>query len=182
MSEPISILLGGNDMNDFREIKPEEINKNTFSLIGNEWMLITAENKGRLNTMTASWGGFGVMWEKNVVFVVIRPSRYTKEFVDNSDSFSLTFFDKDFKKQLGYLGSVSGRDEDKIAKLNLTVGYSDETPYFTNANLAVFCKKLYAQEYNPECFIDKSLTEECYPEGDYHTLYIAEISKVFIRK
>ena len=169
-------------MNNFREIRPEEIDKNTFNLIGNEWMLITAGNDSKLNTMTASWGGFGVMWNKNVAFITIRPSRYTKAFVDRSDSFSLTFFDKDFKKQLGYLGSVSGRDEDKIAKSNLSVEYSDGTPYFTNANMAVFCKKLYAQEYKPECFIDTDLITECYPKSDYHTLYIAEISKVLVRE
>lgn len=169
-------------MNNFREIRPEEIDKNIFKLIGNEWMLITAGNGSKLNTMTASWGGFGVMWNKNVAFIVIRQSRYTKEFVDKSDSFSLTFFDKNFKKQLGYLGSVSGRDEDKITKLDLPVEYSDETPYFANANMAVFCKKLYAQEYKPEYFIDTNLTAECYPKGDYHTLYIAEISKVLVRE
>lgn len=169
-------------MNNFHEIKPVEIDKNTFNLIGNEWMLITAEKDDKLNTMTASWGGFGVMWGKNVAFTVIRPTRYTKEFVDNSSSFSLTFFDKDFKKQLGYLGSVSGRDEDKIAKLNLPIGYSDETPYFTNANMVILCKKLYAQDYKPECFIDTKLDAEFYPKHDYHTLYISEITKVLVRK
>jgi hypothetical protein len=80
------------------EIKPELIEQNPFKLIGQDWMLITAEKDGKVNTMTASWGGFGVMWAKNVAYIVMRPQRYTKEFVDNSDTFSLTFFDSSYKK------------------------------------------------------------------------------------
>ena len=63
-------------------IKPEELNKNVFSMIGKEWLLVTAEKEGKVNTMTASWGGLGVMWGKDVAFIVLRPQRYTKEFVD----------------------------------------------------------------------------------------------------
>lgn len=165
-------------MKNFYEIKPEAIEKNTFQLIGKDWMLVTAEKDGKVNTMTASWGGFGVMWNKNVVYIVIRPQRYTKEFVDGAETFSLTFFDKGFEKELGYLGSISGRDEDKIGKLNLRVLHSNETPYIENANLVIICKKLYAQEYKSECFIDTELESQNYPNQDFHTLYIAEITKV----
>lgn len=169
-------------MNNFVEVKPEELNKSPFQLIGNEWTLITAEKDNKVNTMTASWGGFGIMWHKNVVNVVIRPQRYTKEFVDNSDTFSLTFFDKSFKKELGYLGSVSGRDEDKLSKISLTVGHIENTPYFEEANLVLICKKLYAQDFKPECFIQEGLDEEFYSNKDYHTMYIAEVQKVFIKE
>ena len=103
-------------MNTFIEITPESLEKSPFQLIGKEWMLVTAEKDGIVNTMTASWGGLGVMWGKNVAYVVIRPQRYIKEFIDGSDTFSLTFFAPEFKKQLSYLGSVSGKDEDKIKK------------------------------------------------------------------
>ncbi|SCZ01665.1 flavin reductase [Alkaliphilus peptidifermentans] len=166
---------------NFYEIKPEQIEKNTFELIGKDWTLITAEKNGKVNTMTASWGGFGVMWNKNVVFIVIRPQRYTKEFVDASDTFSLTFFEKEFEKELSYLGSVSGRNEDKIAKLNLSIEYSGDTPILSNASLAMICTKLYAQEYKPECFIDTALKANMYPHSDYHTLYIAEVTKVLVK-
>ena len=169
-------------MNKFKEIKPEELNRSPFQIIGKEWMLITAEKDNKINTMTASWGGFGVIWEKNVAFIVIRPQRYTKEFVDNSDTFSLTFFDETFKKQLAYLGRVSGKDEDKISKSNLTIQHSDSTPYFEEANITIICKKLYAQDINPECFIDGEIDNKCYPEKDYHTLYMAEVKKVLIKE
>ncbi|MFT8315403.1 MAG: flavin reductase family protein [Clostridium sp.] len=169
-------------MSNFTEIKPEELNKNLFQIVGTDWMLVTAEKDNKVNTMTASWGGFGVMWGKNVAHIVIRPQRYTKEFIDNSSSFSLSVLDKSFKKQLGYLGTVSGRDEDKISKANLTIEHSDDTPYFEEANLVFICKKLYAQEFKPEFFIESELDTKWYPDKDYHTLYIAEIEKVLIKE
>lgn len=165
----------------FREIKPEEFNFSPFRLIGKDWMLITAEKEGKVNTMTASWGGLGVMWNKNVAYIVIRPQRYTKEFVDNSDSFSLTFFDNSFKDTLSYLGTKSGRDENKIEKSNLTLVHDNNIPYFQEANMSIFCKKLFAQEYRPESFIDQELNEKIYPNVDHHTLYIGEITKILMK-
>ncbi|WP_315121181.1 flavin reductase [uncultured Clostridium sp.] len=169
-------------MNKFIEIKPEELNKSPFQLIGRDWMLITAEKDNKVNTMTAAWGGFGFMWGKNVTYIVIRPGRFTKEFVNNSNTFSLTFFDESFKKQLSYLGTVSGKDEDKISKSNLTIQHLDNIPYFEEANLVITCKKLYAQDFKPECFIERELDEKWYPEKDHHTLYIAEVEKILIKE
>lgn len=175
--------MGGDcTMNKFVEIKPEELNKSPFQLVGKDWMLVTAEKDTKVNTMTASWGGFGVMWGKNVAHIVLRPQRFTKEFVDNSDTFSLTFFDESFRKQLSYLGTVSGRDEDKLSKCNLTIDHLDNTPYFQEAKLVIICKKLYAQDFKPECFITNDLDEKWYPEKDYHTLYIAEVEKILIKE
>ena len=169
-------------MNIFKEIKPEELDKSSFQLIGKDGMLITAEKDNKINTMTASWGGLGVLWGKNVAFIFIRPQRYTKEFVENSDTFSLTFFDKNFKKELAYLGHVSGKDEDKISKANLTIKHSDSTPYFDEANITIICHKLYAQDIKPECFISSEIDISIYPEKDYHTMYIAEVEKVLVKE
>lgn len=164
-----------------KEIQPEQFDKNVFQMIGKDWMLVTAETDGKVNTMTASWGGAGVMWGKNVAFVVIRPQRYTKEFIDASDTFSLSILDNSYRKTLNYLGTVSGRDEDKIQKSGLTVEHSGNTPYFKEANTVLLLKKLYHQEMSPDCFIDKSLIEKWYPNADYHTLYVAEIEKILIQ-
>lgn len=169
-------------MSNFIEMKPEQFEKSPFKLIGEEWMLITAENEGKANTMTASWGGLGVIWGKNVAFVFLRPQRYTKTFIDNAEVFSLTFFDKSFKKTLAYLGSISGRDEDKIEKSNLTLRHEDETPYFEEAKISILCKKLYAQELKPEFFIENGIDEAMYPEKDYHTMYIAEVTKILVKE
>ena len=117
-------------MMNYKEIKPIDLNESTFRLIGHDWMLVTAAHNSRVNTMTASWGGFGVLFNKNVAYIFVRPQRFTKEFVDGSDRFSLTFFDKSFKKELSYLGTASGKDEDKINKAGLTTLYLVETQYF----------------------------------------------------
>ena len=168
-------------MSKFIEIKPEKFNESPFKLIGTDYMLITAEKNGKVNTMTAGWGGFGVMWKKNVAYVVIRPQRYTKEFVDSSDTFSLAFFNDDDKEILNYIGTTSGRDEDKIKKSGLTVVYDDGTPYFGEATKIVLCKKLFAQDYKPESFIRQEIIDEWYPISDFHTLYIAEVIKILIK-
>jgi len=169
-------------MSKFTEIDPELFEQSPFKLLGKDWMLITAEKDGKVNTMTASWGGFGVMWGKNVAYIVLRPQRYTKEFVDNSETFSLTFLDNSFKTTMTYLGTKSGRDEDKILNSKLTVLHTDDIPYFEEARIAILCKKLYAQEYKPEFFIAQELNEKWYPDVDYHTLYIAEITKILVKE
>jgi flavin reductase (DIM6/NTAB) family NADH-FMN oxidoreductase RutF len=168
-------------LENYKEIKPEELNKSAFQMIGNDWMLVTAEKDNKTNTMTASWGGFGVMWNKNVTYIVLRPQRYTKEFVDGSDTYSLCFFDSKYKKQLAYLGSVSGKNEDKISKAELNLSHYNETPFFTEAETVIICKKLFAQEFTPESFIEKDIVEKNYPSKDFHTLYIGEIEKIFVK-
>ncbi len=169
-------------MEQYKQIESKEFNESPFSLIGTDWLLITAEKDGKQNTMTASWGGLGHLWNKDVAYIVLRPQRYTKQFVDAADTFSLTVFDNSFKKQLGYLGTVSGKDENKIEKTGLTVAHELDTPYFTEAKTVLICKKLYAQPFEPECFLDKSLCEQCYPEKDYHTLYIGEVLKIMVKE
>ena len=103
-----------------KKIAVKDFQANPFDLIGKKWMLVTAEHEGVVNTMTASWGGLGHMWNKDVAYVVIRPQRYTKDLVDQEETFTLSFFGEEHRKALGYLGTVSGRDEDKISKSGLT--------------------------------------------------------------
>lgn len=165
-------------MPSFHEITPEQLQENPFRLIGQEWTLIAAGDGEKTNAMTASWGGVGVLWGKNVAFIFIRPQRYTKEFVDRANGFSLTFFSEEKKKMLGYFGAVSGRDENKIEKAGLTLLYEDGIPYFEESRLAVFCKKLYAQPLDPACFLDAAQKDQWYPQQDYHTVYVGEITKI----
>lgn len=164
-----------------KEISVFEIEKNAFQLIGKDWTLITAKKGELVNTMTASWGGLGVLWNKNVAFIVIRPQRYTKEFVDSSDTLSLTFFDEKYRKDLTYLGRVSGKDEPKIQKVGFTILEDQGTPYFQEACLTLICKKLYSQLIVKEAFFDQSLNDQVYPKSDHHTLYVLEITKVLIQ-
>ena len=166
----------------FKEIKPTELKENTFEVIGKQWLLVTAEKEdGHCNTMTASWGGLGVMWGKDVAYIVIRPQRYTKEFIDASNTLSLSVLPESYRKDYSYLGTISGRDENKIEKVGLTVLHDGETPYFEEAKLVLICEKLFVQPYTPDSFIDKTLLEKYYPDEDYHTLYICEIKKILER-
>lgn len=168
-------------MDTFKIIEPAALNQSAFSLIGKDWLLITAEKEGKVNTMTASWGGLGVLWGKNVAFIFIRPQRYTKEFVDSNDCFSLSVLGEPYRKTLNYLGSASGRNEDKIAKSNLTVLHEQQIPYFQEANTVLLCRKLYAQELQADCFLDKTCGQKHYPDKDYHTMYVGEILNIMVR-
>ena len=123
----------------------------------------------------------GVLWGKPVVFIFIRPQRYTKEFVDGAKGFTLSVLDESKRKVLNYLGTVSGRDEAKIEKAGLTPLSEGGFTYFSEARLALLCRKLYAQEMKPECFIERECDAKWYPEKDYHTMYVAEIEKVLVR-
>ena len=165
-------------MSTLNEISMESLSFNPFTKIGKEWMLITAGNEEKANTKTASWGGLGVMWGKNVVFVVIRETRYTKEFIDANEDFSLTFLSEDYRSALNYLGTVSGRDEDKIAKAGLHLSYKDGVPYLSKGKMVLTCKKMSATPITPDQFLDSTIEEKWYKDGNLHTLYIGEITSV----
>lgn len=170
-------------MSQWKETTPEQWEKSVFKRIGKDWMLVTAARPdGSVNTMTASWGGLGVMWGKNVAFVVIRPQRYTKEFIDASGQLSLTFFGEEHRDMLSYMGSHSGRDGDKIEAQGLTVVWKDEIPYFEEADTAILGKVLFAQPFKPENFLKPEILSKWYPQEDYHTLYICEIEKLLVRQ
>ena len=164
-------------MSEFKEIKATEISGNLIDKLKNDWMLITAQKDEKVNTMTASWGGFGELWGKDVSYIVVRPSRYTYEFLQQGEFYSLCFFDDSQKSILAACGKESGRDTDKISKHNLTVSF-DNAPYFQEAQLVIICKKLYSQMIEKDNFEDKNFADATYPDTDIHRLYIGEIVKV----
>lgn len=165
----------------FHEINPKELAITPFSLIGDEWMLVTAGNQEHYNTMTASWGGVGVMWGKNVAYSVIRPQRYTFEFMEQNDFYTLSFYDAAYKPALSLCGSKSGRDVDKAKETGLVPAFDQQAPYFEQAKLVLICRKLYAQNLDPACFIDRECDTKWYPSKDYHKQYIGEIVKVLVK-
>lgn len=167
-------------MHTFQPYPTDLLELNPFSKIGKEWMLVTAGTKEKANTMTASWGGLGVMWGKNVAYVFVRESRYTKEFIDANDTFSLTFLQGQ-QAALKYLGTVSGRDEDKIAGARMNVNYHDNTPFIDEGNLVLICRKLSSTVLSPDQFVDENISGSFYKDGDLHTMYIAEITQILAR-
>lgn len=159
----------------FCSIDPRAIKDNPFRSIGEDWMLITAGTLKKHNTMTASWGGFGVLWHKNICFCVVRPVRYTYSFMEDSDYFSLSFFPKKYKSALALCGAKSGRDTDKARATGLRA-FSPlrKSVSFKQARLIIVCRKIYFQDIDPARFLDPSI-EKLYPNEDYHRMYAGEI-------
>jgi flavin reductase (DIM6/NTAB) family NADH-FMN oxidoreductase RutF len=172
-------------LQDFKNINPRALQGNVFDLIGDKWMLITAVNQqGKFNTMTASWGGMGIMWSKPVANCVIRPVRYTYEFMESTDYFTLTFFSEKYRQALNLLGTKSGRDGDKIKESGIKPlsieSINEKFIVFEEAEIILLCKKLYYHDIDPANFIDKDLDKN-YPNKDYHRMYFGEITQVFIK-
>lgn len=163
----------------FKEIKPAEMDENVFELIGKKWMLITAGKKESFNTMTASWGGMGVLWNKNVAFCFIRPQRYTYEFVEKNDTFTLSFYSECYRDALNLCGSKSGRDIDKAKATGLIPIFSDGGVFFEQADIVIVCKKIYFQDFDAKNFLDENI-EKNYSGKDYHRMYVGEIEKILI--
>ena len=159
------------------EISPINLEKTPFEMIGKDWMLLTAGDENKYNTMTASWGGLGVLWNKNVVFAFVRPQRFTIEFMNDSDYFSCSFFDESYRNALAYCGKYSGRDVNKAKECNLTPDFTENAPFYKEANTVLVCKKLFIQDMTEDCFIDKTLLSN-YENNDYHRVFVGEIVKV----
>lgn len=158
-------------------ISANELSKTPFEMIGKDWMLLTAGECDKYNTMTASWGGLGVLWNKNVVFAFVRPQRFTYEFMKENDYFSCSFFSEKYRDALSFCGKYSGRDKDKAKECNLTPDFSESAPYFEEANTVIICRKLYVQQMNEQSFVDKSLLSN-YALDNYHHVFVGEIVKI----
>ncbi len=161
----------------FREISVEQLKDNPFTLINKDWMLITAGDAEKHNTMTASWGGVGELWGKYVSTIYIRPQRYTLEFVEREEYYSLCFFGPEYRQALSLCGSKSGRDVDKDAATGLTPCFDQAAPYYEQARLVFLCRKLYRQDMEESAFLDKGLLEKWY-DSDLHRMFIGAIVKV----
>jgi flavin reductase (DIM6/NTAB) family NADH-FMN oxidoreductase RutF len=163
----------------FEKIDPRDLEGNVFRRIGDQWMLLTAGDKTACNTMTASWGGLGVLWGEPVATIYVRPQRYTKEFIDREKTFSLSFYGEEYRKALALCGAKSGRNIDKVKECNFTVEYGlGDTPYFAQAELVLICEKQYVDELDPKNFISDAPVGKWYPKQDLHTMYIGKIVEV----
>lgn len=164
----------------FKEISPKEIKGNLISAIADEYMLITAGTPEKYNMMTASWGFVGEMWGNDCAVAVIRPQRYTMEFVEKSDYFTLSFYGdrKDIHK---ICGGKSGRDCDKTALTGLTPVFDGDSVYFGEARLVLICRKQYVQKMDSACFTDQTPLK-WYPDGDFHYQVYGKIEKVLIKE
>lgn len=167
---------------EFKEIKPVELNENAVKLIGYDWMLITAGKEYDHNTMTASWGGIGMLWNKPVVYIFIRPQRCTYDFVERENFFTCSFFDEKYRDKLSFCGTYSGRDCVKYEEVNFSpVSTFHNSVAFREARIIIECRKIYFQDLDPSNFLLSSINKH-YPENDFHRMYIGEITSVLIKK
>ena len=161
----------------FKEIAPNQLNSNVFEDIGSKWMLLSAaKNDGTINTMTASWGAMGVLWNKNVFFCFVRPQRYTHEFTEESEYISLSFFGEEYRDALKFCGTKSGRDYDKFKETGITPFNREGRVGFEEAQRVIYGKKLYCGKIDPNSFICPDIQKHY--KDDYHTVYICEIEKI----
>lgn len=165
----------------FKEISAKDIKDNAVELLSTKWGLVTAGSSSACNTMTVSWGAIGELWGKDCATVYIRPQRYTEEFLNKEDYFTLSFYPMDKKQQIhGVCGSKSGRDVDKIKECGLTPCFDEKAPYFAEAELVLVCKKMAKSKFDPNDFIDDTIVDKWYEQNDFHYIYYGEIEKVLI--
>ena len=164
-----------------KPIDVSDLHVRAHHLWAEQWLLLTSGDftEGRFNTMTVGWGSLGTMWARPFVQVVVRISRYTREFMERYDTFTLCAFPAAHRKAVQLLGTKSGRDGDKIAESGLTPIASPDiaAPCFAEAELVIECRKIYWQDMAPANFLDPSI-EKNYPQKDYHRIYFGEIVAV----
>jgi flavin reductase (DIM6/NTAB) family NADH-FMN oxidoreductase RutF len=169
-------------MKNFTSIQPTELSDNVFKLLDKDWMLVTAGTPDHYNTMTASWGHMGIMWNLPVAIAWIRPQRHTFDFINRHEEFTLSFFTEEYRKALQFCGSRSGRDYDKAAETGLTPVTTDRNNViFGEARLVMECRKIYVGDLKKENFVLPEVADKHYPKNDFHHFYMGELINVLSR-
>lgn len=164
----------------FKETTPEHLADNLIKLIGQDWMLITAGSADKFNTMTASWGTMGVLWNLPVAVCFVRPTRYTWKFMEESSFFTLSFFDRSHKDILNFCGSRSGSKVDKIKATGLTPMLTkNQAIGFAQSRISIECRKIYFDDLKPANFLLPDISKDNYPKKDFHRMYIGEMTGVY---
>lgn len=176
----MTYLLQG-DIMSFKEININELKVNPVTMFSEGWALLTAGDKNSFNAMTVSWGATGEIWGKPSMFVFVRPQRYTHEFCESSDLFSVSCFDGKCRKELSFFGSKSGRDYDKFSETGLTAETDGNHVYCGEAEYVFLCRKTAKTVLQPENFYDEEINN-CYKANDYHDIYVGEIVKVLVKE
>ncbi len=170
----------------YKVIEAETFDKNIFTVFNKDWAIVSAaKTDGSANGMTVSWGGAGTIWNKPAATVYIRQTRYTKEFVDEAQYFSVSFPNpEECRAAMTVMGRTSGRDEDKMAKAGLTWDHEGEVPFIAGSEMVLIVKKLCTQDIDMQN-IDPAVVQAQYTgamEGNFHTMYIGSIEKILIKE
>ncbi len=168
-----------------KKIEANQLPGNVIDMIGQDWLLIGAGNQDSNNAMTASWGTIGYMFNKPIATIVVRPTRYTAEFIDNSTHFTITVLEDGYRDALMTMGRVSGRECNKVEKAGLTQSFTPMgNPTFEQAKIVLECRKIFKQPMNDSSFIDRELVDKWYDQahGAFHDIYMGEIVNCWIRE
>lgn len=168
-------------MHVFQPYPISEIELNPFTTMGKAGICVTTMNGDKVNAMVSTFAGFGRMWEKNVAFIFVRESRYSKEILDNSEFFSISFFDDNYTTALKYIKSVSGRVEDKIENSGLHINKHIDIPFIDESNFTALCSKIACFPVDDNAFIKNILKDRYYKDGDFHQIYVGEILELLAR-
>ena len=146
--------------------------------------LLTAGSREGYNTMTIGWGQLGTIWNEPVCTVYVRPERYTYEFMEKSDRFTVSLIPAGRRDIARICGSKSGRDTDKAKECGLSVAYAaDDAPYIADAEWVLVCKKLYAQDLSGANVVDGGPIERFYGKaGNWHRMYIGRVEEAYLNK
>lgn len=172
---------------NLKSIEAKDFKENIFKILDEDWLLVSAQKNGRVNPMTIAWGQMGMLWNKPVFIVAIRPERFTDSYLKDSDNFSISGFNEEYKEVLTYCGKNSGRDKDKIRETGLSLKYKDSFPYYEEAKFTILCKKIALMELKEENILEDALVEKWYSKnsshgGGYHNIYIGEIKEILLKK
>ena len=151
--------------------------ENIFNEFADGLVLVTAGNKDRYNTMTIGWGSLGTLWSKSICNVYVKKNRYTHNFMDTNECFTVSFFDKQYQKDLTILGTKSGKDVDKVSLTSLTPLYKNNIVYFKEAKYTLVLKKIYTHNFNINA-IPTELKDHYYSVEPEHTMYVGEVIEI----
>lgn len=162
---------------DMKTLTPE-----IFRVFTDRGALLTAGNRESCNTMTIGWCQLGTLWNVPTCTVYVRPERYTYEFMEAQDYFTVSVLPEDSKKIMGLCGTKSGRDTDKIAECGLTLSYGEgDAPFLEEAELVLVCRKLYVQDLDPACVLGEETILPFYKAGGWHRAYTGKVVEAYIR-
>ena len=150
---------------------------NPFVKFDEEWAIVTAGNRDGFNGMTISWGSAGILWNKEIINVYIKPCRYTESFTKENDYFTVSFFPKECREALNVMGTKSGRDCDKVKEANLTPVFLKNGVDYKEASLTIVCRKIYAAPFVSE-LVPEFAHERYYTKEEEHVMYIGEVVEV----
>ncbi len=172
-------------LSQYEEISPEDFQTKPFNLYHKEWALITAGTPEKCNSMTISWGGTGTYMSLPITNIYIRQERYTKKFFDEQKLYTVCWFPESMKKELGYMGNHSGKDEDKYAKTGLKPIEIDGTMAIEQATRIMICKKIFDGPIEPKNIIPCENKEKYFDKNnpqDFHTMYMGQVLKILEKK